>query len=91
MADSDPKADLRLYLQGARHTLIWKLDGLSEYDTREHLVLTGTNLLGPIEHAASWEFAYLGDTFGRPSGESVPWLHSDAEPSADMGYRRRGK
>ena len=84
MADSDAKADLKLYLQGAREALIWKLGGLSEYDIRRPLVPTGTNLLGLIKHAASWEFVYLGDTFGRPSGEPLPWLHADAEPSADM-------
>ena len=84
MADTDPKADLKLYLQGAREALIWKLDGLSEYDIRRPLVPTGTNLLGLIKHAAVWELVYLGDTFGRPSGEPLPWLRADAEPSADM-------
>ena len=84
MAESDHKADLNLYLQGARETLIWKLDGLSEYDIRRPLVPTGTNLLGLIKHAASWELVYLGDTFGRPSGEPLPWLQGGAEPSADM-------
>jgi uncharacterized damage-inducible protein DinB len=84
MAESDQKADLALYLQGARETLIWKLDGLSEYDIRRPLVPTGTNLLGLIKHAASWELVYLGDIFGRPSGERLPWLQAGAEPSADM-------
>lgn len=32
MADSDAKADLHRYLQSAREALLWKLDGLSEYD-----------------------------------------------------------
>ena len=27
-----PKADLHRYLQAARDALLWKLDGLSEYD-----------------------------------------------------------
>ena len=27
---------------------------------------------------------YLGDTFGRPSGEPLPWFEDDAEPNADM-------
>jgi hypothetical protein len=84
MAESDPKADLKLYLQGAREALIWKLDGLSEYDIRRPLVQTGTNLLGLVKHAASWELVYLGDTFGRPSGEPLPWLQTGAEPSADI-------
>ena len=29
MTGSDPKADLRRYLQSARDALLWKLDGLS--------------------------------------------------------------
>jgi predicted RecB family nuclease len=42
MTGSDPKADLRRYLQEGREALLWKLDGLSEYDIRRPLVLTGT-------------------------------------------------
>ena len=84
MAVTDPKADFKLYLQGARETLIWKLDGLSEYDIRRPLVPTGTNLLGLVKHAASWELVYLGNTFGRPSGEPLPWFQTGAEPSVDM-------
>jgi len=42
------------------------------------------NLLGLVKHVASVEAGYLGDTFGRPSGESLPWLADDAEPNDDM-------
>ena len=49
MAGSDPKADLQRYLQIARDAVLWKLDGLSEYDIRRPMVPTGTNLLGPRE------------------------------------------
>ena len=45
---SDPKAELQGYLQGARDTLVWKLDGLSEYDVRRPMTPTGTNLLGLV-------------------------------------------
>jgi hypothetical protein len=38
MTGSDPKADLRRYFQEAREALLWKLDGLSEYDIRRPLV-----------------------------------------------------
>jgi hypothetical protein len=69
----DPKADLRHYLQQVRDVLVWKLDGLSEYDIRRPLVPTGTNLLGLIKHAASVEMGYFGDVFGRPFGEPSPW------------------
>lgn len=84
MSSSDPKADLRRYLQAAREALVWKQDGLSDYDIRRPLVPTGTNLLGLIKHVASIELGYFGATFGRPSGESLPWFDDDAEPNADM-------
>ncbi|MEU6244567.1 DinB family protein [Streptomyces sp. NPDC047024] len=84
MTASDPKADLRCYLQAARDALLWKLDGLAEYDIRRPFTPTGTNLLGLVKHAAGVELGYLGDTFGRPSGEPLPWLDDDTEPNADM-------
>ena len=34
MAITDPKDDLRRYLQVARDAVVWKLDGLAEYDAR---------------------------------------------------------
>ena len=55
MSASDPKADLHRYLQTAREVLLWKLEGLSDYDIRRPLVPTGTNLLGLIKHLASLE------------------------------------
>jgi uncharacterized damage-inducible protein DinB len=84
MAGSDPKADLHRYLQAARAALLWKLDGLSEYDIRRPMVPTGTNLLGLIKHAASVEAGYFGETFGRPFDGPMPWFADDAEPNADM-------
>lgn len=84
MTGPDPKADLHRYLQAAREALVWKLDGLPEYDIRRPLTPTGTNLLGLIKHAASVELGYFGDTFGRPSEEPLPWFEDDAEANADM-------
>ena len=84
MPNSDPKDDLRHYLQVAREALLWKLDGLSEYDIRRPIVPSGTNLLGLVKHAASVEVGYFGDTFRRPFGEPTPWFDDDAEPNADM-------
>ncbi|MCS0634164.1 DinB family protein [Streptomyces sp. LP05-1] len=84
MTGPKPKADLHRYLQTAREALLWKLDGLSEYDVRRPLTPTGTNLLGLVKHVASVELGYFGDTFGRPSGEPLPWFADDAEPNADM-------
>ncbi|MFZ4718458.1 MAG: DinB family protein [Ilumatobacteraceae bacterium] len=84
MASSDAKSDLHGYLKTAREALLWKLDGLSEYDVRRPMTPTGTNLLGIVKHVASVESVYLGETFGRPSGEQLPWFADDAEPNADL-------
>jgi hypothetical protein len=84
MTGPDFKAELRLYLQRGRDALLWKLDGLSEYDIRRPITPTGTNLLGLVKHVASVEAGYFGETFGRPSGEPMPWLDPDAEANADM-------
>jgi hypothetical protein len=84
MTGFDAKADLLEYLRGARETLLWKLDGLSEYDIRRPLTPTGTNLLGLVKHQASGEFIYFGDVFGRPHGERLPWREDGAGQNADM-------
>ena len=84
MTGSDPKADLRRYLQAGREALLWKLDGLSEYDIRRPMVPTGTNLLGLVKHMASVEAGYFGVTFDRPFDQPLPWFDEDAEPNADM-------
>lgn len=70
--DRDPKAILLRYLDQARDVMVWKLDGLSEYDIRRPMTPTGTNLLGLVKHLAHVELGYFGDTFGRPSGERPP-------------------
>lgn len=84
MTLSQPKADLQRYLQSARDALLWKLEGLSEYDVRRPLTPTGTNILGLVKHAAGVELGYFGDTFGRPFGEVVPAFEDDAEANQDM-------
>ncbi len=84
MRGPDPKEDLHRYLQATREALVWKLDGLSEYDIRRPMVPTGTNLLGLVKHVASVELGYFGDCFGRPFPESLPWLEDGAEPNADL-------
>ncbi|PRY35680.1 DinB family protein [Umezawaea tangerina] len=84
MTTSKPKSDLHRYLQTGRDALVWKLQGLSEYDVRRPLTPTGTNLLGLVKHVASCELGYFGDTFGRPSGEPLPWYEEGAETNADM-------
>ena len=81
---ADPKATLVEYLQSARDALVWKVEGLSEYDARRPLTPTGTNLLGLVKHVASVELGYFGDTFGRPSGIPLPWHDDDADPNDDL-------
>src|SRR3954449_10623478 len=83
----DTKAQLKRYLQGARESLVWKLDGLSEYDARRPMVKSGTNLLGLVKHVAMVEAGYLGDTFGRPFPQQFPDFADGAEPNADMWAR----
>src|SRR5262249_48885459 len=78
------KAELQHYLQTARDVMLWKLDGLSEYDARRPLTPTGTNLLGIVKHLASVELGYFGLVFGRPTTEVLPWEAEGAEPDADM-------
>jgi hypothetical protein len=84
MADSDPKATLHFYLQTGRNAVVWKLEGLSEYDVRRPLAPTGTNLLGLVKHLAFVELGYFGETFGRPSGEPSPWFENEVEDNIDM-------
>ena len=82
MVMNDPKDVLSRYLDAAHDALLWKLDGLTEYDVRRPLTSTGTNLLGVIKHLAWVEFGYFGETFHRPHGETFPANHE--EPNADM-------
>ncbi|MDQ3735174.1 MAG: DinB family protein [Actinomycetota bacterium] len=84
MSGPDPKAELHRYLQAAREALLWKLDGLSEYDIRRPMTPTGTNLLGLVKHVASVTAEYFGDCFGRPFEDPPPWFTDDAPPNVDM-------
>jgi uncharacterized damage-inducible protein DinB len=83
-APDDAKEHLHRYLQAARDAVVWKLEGLSEYDVRRPLTPTGTNLLGLVKHLASVELGYFGETFDRPSGVPLPWFEEGAEANADM-------
>ncbi|HEY2299838.1 MAG TPA: DinB family protein [Jatrophihabitans sp.] len=81
---ADHKHDLYTYLKAGRDAMLWKLDGLSEYDMRRPMTPTGTNLLGVVKHVASVAAGYFGETFGRPFGEPLPWFEEGAEQNADM-------
>lgn len=84
MDEAAAKATLKRYLDVARDSLLWKLEGLSEYDVRRPMTPTASNLLGIVKHVASVENGYLGDVFGRPSGEPLPWFEEGAGANADM-------
>jgi hypothetical protein len=80
MTNPDVKGDLHSYLQGARETLLWKMEGLTEYDVRRPLTPTGTNLLGLVKHSAATELSYFGTVFGRTH---------EARPRRVVGTLRR--
>lgn len=84
MTESPAKSEMHTYLIRAREAMVWKLDGLSEYDLRRPLTPTGTNLLGLVKHLAGVEAGYLGVCFGRLFPEPLPWMEDDAEDNADM-------
>jgi hypothetical protein len=83
MDDAFAKEYLHNDLREVRAVLLWKLDGLSEYDIRRPLTSTGTNLLGLVKHLSNTEARYFGDIFGRPFPERLPWWDDDAEFEAD--------
>ncbi len=78
------KETLVRYLQSAREALLWKLDGVSEYDVRRPITPTGTNLLGLVKHLASVELGYFVSCFGRELPVPLTWHEDDAEDNADM-------
>jgi uncharacterized damage-inducible protein DinB len=84
MNESDQKADLQRYLQIGRDAVLWKLEGLSEYNVRRPMTPTGTNLLGLVKHLATMELGYFGQVFGRPADEPMPWMAEGADINADM-------
>ncbi|MEU7575708.1 DinB family protein [Micromonospora sp. NPDC049240] len=78
MIDDFAKANLHGRLRRDRKALLWKLDGLSEYDARRPLTATGTNLLGLVKHVATVEARYFGEVFDRPSPEPLTrWQDSN--------------
>lgn len=85
MYADDPKAMLVRYLDIAYDALLWKLDGVSEFDLRRPLTPTGTNLLGVAKHVAWTTLGYFGDVFDRPHGVEPP--PNAEEPNADMYAR----
>lgn len=58
--------------------MLGKLDGLSEYDVRRPLTVTGSNLLGLVKHLTLTEAWYLGEVFSRSFPEPLPGWKDDA-------------
>lgn len=83
MAGEFAKEYLHNDLREIRETMLWKLEGLSEYDIRRPLTLTGTNLLGLVKHLSIWESRYFGEVFGRPYPEPLPRWDDAAERGTD--------
>ncbi|MFD0403873.1 DinB family protein [Kitasatospora sp. NPDC127116] len=84
MIDDFAKEYLHGDLRELRETMLWKLDGLGEYDIRRPLTSTGTNLLGLVKHLAMLEARYFGEVFDRPFPEPLPRWDDDGERDADM-------
>jgi len=84
MTEADEKQTLHRYLRNARGVLLWKLDGLSDYDIRRPMTATGTNLLGLVKHCAGVECGYFGGVMDRPfpGEDELDW--DDDEQGADM-------
>jgi len=82
MIDSFVKEHLHEHLRWVREALVWKLDGLCEYDIRRPLTSTGTNLLGLVKHSAISEARYFGEVFGRPFPEPLPRWDDEAADEA---------
>ena len=78
---ADEKAVLLAALQSHRDVMLWKLEGLSDYDLRRPMVPSGTNLIGLVKHLANAEYGWFCETFGRPT---EPLTDISEDPEADM-------
>lgn len=78
MIDEFAKAYLHDALRWNREALLWKLEGLREYDIRRPLTSTGTNLLGLVKHLAFSDARYFGEIFDRPFPDTVPRWDDEA-------------
>lgn len=82
---ADLKEELHAKLSSSRALMLFRLEGLSQYDMRRPVTPTGTNLLGLVKHLASVEYTYLGESFGRSAPETMSWVEDGSNwDSADM-------
>ena len=90
MTAPDLKSDLVGHLDRLNRDVLHKLDGLSEYELRQPMTSTATNLLGVAFHLASLNAEYFGETFGRPfpREDEFYWrTDDDADPQDDLWVR----
>jgi hypothetical protein len=78
------KAHLHDHLRWVREALVWKLEGLSEYDRIRPLTSTGTSLLGLVRHNAISDSRYFGEVFDRPFPEALPRWDDETARGTDM-------
>ncbi|MGL3807753.1 DinB family protein [Paeniglutamicibacter sp. R2-26] len=60
----DLKNHLLTYLDASREAVLWKAEGLGDYDLARPLVPSGTNILGLVQHLASVELGYFVECLG---------------------------
>ena len=84
MTAHDVVDELHGYLRDARDALLWKLDGLREYDMRRPMTPSGTNLLGLVKHSACSHLRYFTGVFDRPTDPALSWLTSGTGPNAEF-------
>jgi hypothetical protein len=61
-------------LREARGGVVAGLDDIGEYDARRPMTTSGTNILGLVKHLVGCEHLYLGEAFGRPAPDVLPWV-----------------
>lgn len=80
---TDLKDHLHTYLRRGREAVVWKLEGLGEYDAHRPVTPTATSLLGLAKHLTYVEAGYFGATFDRPL-PGLDWAIADEDPTADL-------
>lgn len=68
------KDSLHAKLVEVRAALLAAVEGASEHDLRRPATPTGTNLIGLVKHLVGVEHVYLGESFGRPAPDVLPWV-----------------
>jgi hypothetical protein len=85
------KESLQASLNRHRDAVVWKLQGLDDTELRRAMLPSGNTLLGLIKHLATWEYIWIGRTFGHPT-EQLPIDEGDdyADVRIDPGDSTAG-